>query len=110
MFRILLISLVLACSHAFLQAKPQQQAPPDELIQYVQDAKKAGLNAEQIEKNAILAGWAKPAVEQALDLVMKAQKAPAEASNQGCAPGSACAARGLGTKWGQRGGAERYHG
>jgi len=81
MFRILLISLVLACSHAFLQAKPQQQAPPDELIQYVQDAKKAGLNAEQIEKNAILAGWAKPAVEQALDLVMKAQKAPAEASN-----------------------------
>src|SRR5215471_4136489 len=55
MFRILLFSLALICSQASLPAQPQQ-SPPDELIQYVRDAKKAGLTADQIEKNAIQAG------------------------------------------------------
>ena len=81
MFRILLICLALTCGHFRLSAKPQQ-APPDELVQYVRDAKKVGLNADQIEKNAVQAGWEKPVVEQALDLVLKPQKsklqAPAE--------------------------------
>jgi len=73
MFRILLISFVVVCGQVSLSAAPQQ-APPDELLQYVRDAKKAGLTAEQIEKNATQAGWAKPAVEQAVDLVLKPQR------------------------------------
>jgi len=73
MFRILLISLALLCGHFALPASPQQ-APPDELVQYIRDAKKAGLTADQIEKNATQAGWAKPLVDQALDLVLKPQK------------------------------------
>ena len=77
MFRILLISLALICGQSAL-AMPQQ-APPDELVQYVRDAKKAGLTADQIEKNAILAGWDKPLVAQALGLVLKPEKPATEA-------------------------------
>ena len=73
MFRVLLISLALLCGQYALPAMPQQ-ALPDELVQYIRDAQKAGLNADQIEKNATQAGWAKPAVEQALDLVLKRQR------------------------------------
>jgi hypothetical protein len=58
MFRILLISLALACSQFHLLARPQQ----------------VGLNADQIEKNAIQAGWAQPIVTQVLDLVLKPEK------------------------------------
>jgi polysaccharide export outer membrane protein len=76
MFRILFIALLFNCGRFPLSA--QQQAPPDELVQYVRDAKKAGLKVDQIEKNAIQAGWAKPVIEQALDLVLKSPKAAAD--------------------------------
>jgi len=72
MFRILLISIALICSRASLPAMPQQ-APPDELVQYVRDAKKAGLTVDQIEKNAAQAGWDKLLVVQALSLETKAE-------------------------------------
>jgi polysaccharide export outer membrane protein len=78
MFRILLISLALICSQVSSSAKPQQ-APPDELVQYVRDAKKAGLTADQIQKNATQAGWTKSAVEQAMDLVLKPEKPASDA-------------------------------
>jgi polysaccharide biosynthesis/export protein len=77
MFRILLISLALICCQVPLSAAPQQ-APPTELVQYVRDANKAGLTADQIEKNALQAGWAKPVVDQALELVLKSPKPATE--------------------------------
>jgi hypothetical protein len=79
MFRLLLTSLAHAYSHNSLLAMTQQ-ASPHELVQYVRDAERAGLSVNQIGKNAVQAGWAKPTIEQALDLVVKAQKPQTEAS------------------------------
>jgi polysaccharide export outer membrane protein len=77
MFRILWISLVLSFGQVPSIVRAQA-APPDELVQYVRDARKAGLNAEQITKNAVAAGWMKAVVEEAVELVEKPQTAAAE--------------------------------
>jgi polysaccharide biosynthesis/export protein len=77
MFRTLGILLVLSWGQ-FPSISRAQAAPPDELIQYVRDARKAGLNAEQITKNALAAGWMKAIVEQAVELAEKPKTAAAE--------------------------------
>jgi len=56
-----------------------QQAPPDELVQYVRDAKKAGLTADQILSNATQAGWEKSLVAQALGIELKTDKPATDA-------------------------------
>ena len=47
-------------------AVAQETAPPKELVQYVRDARKAGLNDKQIQQNAEGAGWPGVAVTDAL--------------------------------------------
>jgi polysaccharide export outer membrane protein len=42
------------------------EIPSKELIQYVKDAKKAGLRDDQIEGNAIKAGWSRDSVKSAI--------------------------------------------
>ena len=44
----------------------QDKAPPKELIQYIHDARKAGLNDSQIQQNAVKAGWSPAVVGEAI--------------------------------------------
>jgi len=44
----------------------QDSPVPSELVQYVKDAKKAGISDDQIQKNAIIAGWPESTVKSAL--------------------------------------------
>jgi polysaccharide export outer membrane protein len=44
----------------------QDNVPPKELVQYVRDAKKAGLTEKQIQQNAVTAGWAAAIVSDAI--------------------------------------------
>jgi polysaccharide export outer membrane protein len=86
MLRPLLISLVLT-GVGISRLAAFQQEPPDELVQYIRDANKAGLKADQITKNATQAGWTKPMVDQALELVLKPQK-PHPDSEEKAKPGA----------------------
>jgi len=43
-----------------------QQEPPKELLQYVRDARKAGLKDDQIQQNALKAGWPTATVAEAI--------------------------------------------
>jgi len=76
MRRFLWISLALSCG-SLLVTGQAQTAPAGELVQYVRDAKKAGLKADDIKKNALAAGWAKAMVDQAVEAVDNGQPAPA---------------------------------
>lgn len=51
-----------------------EKAPPKELLQYVQDAQKAGLNANEIQQNALNAGWPAPTVTEAMAYLKSAEK------------------------------------
>lgn len=67
---------------AFGQPAPQSPAPPEQLVQYVRDARKAGLDDRQIERDAARAGWGADAVKSALAQAgegrSNAVKAPAD--------------------------------
>ncbi len=52
----------------------QDQGPPKELIQYVQDAQKAGLNPFKIQENAVNAGWPAALVTEAIAQVRATEK------------------------------------
>ncbi len=56
-------------------------APTRELIQYVKDAKKAGLKDDQIESNAIKAGWPPESVKSAIQEVSSPAKKAVEVSD-----------------------------
>jgi polysaccharide export outer membrane protein len=45
----------------------QESIPSRELVQYVRDAKKAGLTDAQIQQNALTAGWNAASVREAMD-------------------------------------------
>jgi polysaccharide biosynthesis/export protein len=63
-----LLSLVAIVVSAGLVTKAgeDQKAPPSELIQYLQQAARAGLSDAEIQKNAVNAGWPAPMVSNAL--------------------------------------------
>ena len=65
MFRFVFMCLLLATGPRFLAANPQHT--PADLIEWIRDAKKAGLKPEQIQQNAVNAGWAPAMVQQAID-------------------------------------------
>src|SRR5436190_23012050 len=73
MFRSFWLGFILILAAGCLAARPQE-TPAKELVQYVQDAKKAGLNYDQIQKNAEKAGWAGPTVKAAIEYVRKPPK------------------------------------
>ena len=52
--------------HGAAFALQSDKTPAKELIQYVQDAQKAGLKDAQIQENAVKAGWASPDVVAAI--------------------------------------------
>jgi polysaccharide export outer membrane protein len=75
MARWILQGAILVFSALQLPAASDGQAVPKELVQYIRDAKKAGLNESQIKKNAVQAGWPEAAVTEAMDAVRTPPKA-----------------------------------
>jgi polysaccharide export outer membrane protein len=76
-----------------LQALAQESAapntPPKELVQYIRDARKAGLNEFQIQQNAVNSGWPQGLVTQAIAYVHSTEKdgdAPSKAAVHEDAP------------------------
>jgi polysaccharide export outer membrane protein len=80
------ISAILSISICF-SAKGQDKVPK-ELVQYVQDAQKAGLNPFKIQENAVNAGWPSALVSDALVQVkaMDKTKPADEAAGKGATP------------------------
>jgi polysaccharide biosynthesis/export protein len=58
-----------------LLAQPQSTVPASELVQYIRDARKAGLSDPQIRQNATSAGWPETAVGDAIAAVVETPKA-----------------------------------
>jgi polysaccharide export outer membrane protein len=57
MFRSVLALFILIFGIVNQLGAEQNKTPPKELVQYMLDAKKSGLNEEQIQQNATKAGW-----------------------------------------------------
>jgi polysaccharide export outer membrane protein len=84
MFKPALVAVTLLLGAVVFPAAAQdEKAIPQELIQYVRDARKAGLKPNQIALNAIQAGWPEATVEAA---VGKSEAAPAAAPPEAKAP------------------------
>src|SRR4051794_34842913 len=86
--RLAFISTMLVCT-ACLPGIAQEKAPR-ELLQYVNDAQKAGISATKIQENAVSAGWPAALVTDALSQIKVTEKAnpgesapkPAEVASQ----------------------------
>ena len=77
---LIILSLGLPCVFAAAQDNP----PPKELVQYVRDARKAGIEEKQIQLNAVAAGWPAAMVTEAIttSVEKKAEKEPAPAETK----------------------------
>src|SRR5579872_5703650 len=62
---VLLAGIMLAPG-TYAQEPAKEPQLPNELVQYVRDARKAGLKEEQIQQNALNAGWPADVVNSAL--------------------------------------------
>jgi polysaccharide export outer membrane protein len=74
---------------ALAQESAAPSTPPKELVQYIRDASKAGLNEFQIQQNAVNSGWPQALVTQAIAYVHSTEKdgdAPAKAAVHEDAP------------------------
>lgn len=73
---------IIAASGAYAQQPAQNQQPSKELVQYVRDARKAGLKDGQIQQNAVNAGWPADQVGSALQMAQTAPPAGAKEGDQ----------------------------
>ena len=86
---------------AYGQQPPGDQSLPKELVQYVRDARKAGLNQVQIQQNAVNAGWPAETVRSALESALQVPEAtkekntPTEEVSGGSTPPQAVVAPGV---------------
>src|SRR5215467_413224 len=76
MFKSVWFSLVLILNALAGPAIGQDQTPAKELVQYIRDAKKAGVSDAEIERNAVSTGWNPAAVKEAVAYVHGASSAP----------------------------------
>jgi polysaccharide export outer membrane protein len=88
MFRFLLIFIALAALNGGLAAASEKPLPQD-LVQYVRDARKLGLEDPQIQQNAVKAGWPAATVQAAIAFIRsssqpeKSNAVPGEADSSG---------------------------
>jgi polysaccharide export outer membrane protein len=78
------ITGILLGSFGLAGQEPEKAPPSKELIQYVQEAQKAGQNAFQIEQNAVAAGWPTVSVDDAIAYVksLDKEKSPADSEKK----------------------------
>ncbi len=81
MFRIASIVIFCIVSSLCAVAGPTNGAQSKELIQYIRDAKKAGLTETQIQQNATKGGWDPTDVAAALAIVRRGSEKPAAVAN-----------------------------
>ena len=84
------VILLAALGIAVVSSAAQERVLPKELLQYIQDAKKRGVNDAKIKRDAVAVGWAAPLVDEAITYskANKANKAsqPAPASGVAASP------------------------
>lgn len=73
-FRLVVAGFILYCGAGSLYSAEDQKAAPKELVQYVRDATKLGLQDSQIQQNALKAGWSSASVSEALAYVRAASQ------------------------------------
>ena len=88
MLRSVWFALILIFGAVDLPAQEQEKTPAKELTQYVRDAQKAGLKDDQIQQNAVKAGWAEPLVKEAIEYLRATPKAPAAKADSPAATSS----------------------
>jgi polysaccharide biosynthesis/export protein len=69
------IQVVIFSAVCLFGQAPADNAPPKELLQYIRDAKKAGLSSSEIQQNATNAGWPAATVTDALTYLNGADNA-----------------------------------
>lgn len=72
-----------------VHAAQTQQSPTKELLEYVHDASRLGLTSEQIEANAVKAGWPSAAVKEAMAEVKRTQTSTPAGATPNSPPASA---------------------
>ena len=77
--RLVVAGFILFCG-AGLYSAEDQKSPPKELVQYVRDAAKLGLQDSQIQQNALKAGWSAASVSEAIASVRAASPPPSGAA------------------------------
>jgi polysaccharide export outer membrane protein len=81
------IAGIVLASGAYAQDAAKESQPPNELIQYIRDARKAGVKDKQIQQNALNAGWPADVVTNALKTgTPKSSRAPVTAAKSNDAP------------------------
>ena len=86
-FRLVVAGFILFCGAGSLYSAEDQKGPPKELVQYVRDAAKLGLQDSQIQQNALKAGWSAASVSEAIAYVRAAsQPSPGGAATPNSAP------------------------
>jgi polysaccharide biosynthesis/export protein len=94
MIKSFLFVLVLVLGAIDLPAQQQEKTSSKELSQYVQDARNSGLKDNQIQQNAVNAGWPEALVKEAIASLRGAPKATAAtADSKTAAPPASMAAR-----------------
>src|ERR1035438_4656281 len=88
MLRSVSFALILIFGAVDLPAQEQEKTPAKELTQYVRDARKAGLKDDQIQQNAVKAGWPEPLVKEAIEYLRATPKAPAAKADSPAATSS----------------------
>ncbi|HZS70291.1 MAG TPA: polysaccharide biosynthesis/export family protein [Candidatus Acidoferrum sp.] len=68
-FRLCLAGFFLLAGGFRLNGAEDQKAPPKDLVEYVREAAKLGLQDAQIQQNAVNAGWSASTVEEAIAYV-----------------------------------------
>jgi polysaccharide export outer membrane protein len=91
MSKALLALFIIVSMGAWHDIAAQDNVTPKELVQYVRDARKAGLNEQQIQQSAVKAGWPSAAVGDAIALAATDSKTPDK--NAAKDPSSAVAAK-----------------
>jgi polysaccharide export outer membrane protein len=86
MFRPVLAVFLVALGIASLFAREQEDTPAKELVQYVRDARKAGLTDGQIRQDAAKAGWPVTAVADAIAYVEESNPPSKQPANGQPAP------------------------
>ncbi len=78
---------ILGGSFCLVAQEPDKATPPKELIQYVQEAQKAGQNPFQIEQSAVAAGWPTVTVDDALAYVKSMRDSDTKVASAASDPG-----------------------
>ena len=89
--RLVVAAWLVASAGACAQQSATEQPIPNELLQYIRDARKAGINEKQIQQNALSAGWPADVVSGAIASVLHPEAGKGASRDAGPAPAATAA-------------------